>query len=57
MRDYIVIGCSPHESSCAQVGSEGYYEQAHIQLRALIGQLKRMQIGRASCRERVSSPV
>jgi len=31
MKDYITISCTPYEESCAQVGSENYYERAMVE--------------------------
>lgn len=42
MRDELTIGSSPTDEACAQVGRDGYYEQARAECRAYIGQLRRM---------------
>lgn len=41
MHEYIDVGSSPTEESCAQVGSKGYYERARQECRAYINQLRR----------------
>lgn len=41
MLDYINIGSSPVDESCAQVGDEDYYERSRKECRALIHQLRR----------------
>jgi hypothetical protein len=41
-RDYIEIGSSPTSESCAQVGSENYYEQSRKEMKAFIKQLRRL---------------
>jgi len=38
----LCIGSSPYDEPCAQLGREGYHEQARQECRALIGQLRRM---------------
>lgn len=42
MRDFIEIGCSPHEEDCAQVGSDNYMLRSKKECRALINQLIRV---------------
>ena len=42
MRDYIVIGSSPIDEQCAQVGSDGYDELATLECSAYIKQLRRV---------------
>lgn len=39
--DYLSIGSSPAEESCAQVGSDGYYAKAQKECKAYLHQLKR----------------
>lgn len=41
MRDKLYLGCSPASEYCAQVGSDGYFEQARRECRAWINQLRR----------------
>lgn len=41
MREKMYLGCTPSDESCAQVGSDGYHEQARKECRAWIGQLRR----------------
>lgn len=41
MRDYLDIGSSPAEEKCAQVGTDGYYERAQKECKALIHQMRR----------------
>lgn len=41
MRDKLYLGCSPASEWCAQVGSDGYWEQAKRECRAWINQLRR----------------
>lgn len=41
MKDYIYIGSSPVEESCAQVGSPDYPERSRVECRAFVGQLLR----------------
>jgi hypothetical protein len=51
VRDYISIGPSPVEEDCAQVGSDGYHNQARKECRAFINQLRRQfcpEIGSAN---------
>lgn len=40
-RDWIDIGSSPPDEDCAQLGSDGYYDQAQKECRAYIGLLRR----------------
>jgi hypothetical protein len=44
MRDYITVGASPCEESCAQVGQPGYAQQAREECRRFI-QLIREKLG------------
>jgi len=41
MSDLIDVGSAPTEESCAQVGTQGYYDQARRECRAYINQLRR----------------
>jgi len=41
MSDWLDIGSSPPEESCAQVGADGYYERARRECRAYVEQLRR----------------
>ncbi len=41
MQDWIDIGSSPPEEDCAQLGRDGYWEQATRECRAYINQLRR----------------
>jgi hypothetical protein len=41
MRDFIDVGATPHEASCAQVGRDDYWDRAHRECRAHINQLRR----------------
>jgi hypothetical protein len=41
MRDFIDLGCAPCRESCAQVGSEDYWERAQRECRAYIALLRR----------------
>lgn len=41
MRDAVDIGASPPMEPCAQLGSDGYYEQARKECRAYIDLLRR----------------
>jgi hypothetical protein len=40
--DYIYVGSSPADETCAQVGTWDYSERARAECRALIGQLRRV---------------
>lgn len=42
MRDYITIGSTPCDEPCAQVGSADYHARARREMRAFIGQLRRV---------------
>lgn len=42
MREELDIGCAPAGEECAQMGQDGYHEQARRECRALINQLRRM---------------
>jgi hypothetical protein len=39
--DYLSIGATPAEETCAQVGKEGYSEQSQKECRAFVNQLVR----------------
>ena len=41
MNEFIDVGSAPMCESCAQVGSEDYYDQARRECRAYINQLRR----------------
>ena len=41
-RDYIDIGCTPHDEQCAQVGQDNYPEQSRKECRAFANQLVRL---------------
>ena len=41
MRDWLDIGSSPAEEDCAQVGQDGYHEQARRECRAYVELLRR----------------
>lgn len=41
MRDYLVLGPTPCEESCAQVGTSDYAEKSRIEIRVYIAQLLR----------------
>jgi hypothetical protein len=41
MNAFIDVGCSPYGEDCAQVGRDGYYEQARRECVAYIEQLRR----------------
>ena len=40
--DYMELGPTPLEESCAQVGADNYFEQARKECRAYIAQLRRV---------------
>lgn len=42
MRDKLYLGCCPASEYCAQVGNNGYWEQAKRECRAWINQLRRV---------------
>lgn len=42
MREYFILGSSPSDESCAQVGSPDYSKQMRMETRALINQLERL---------------
>ena len=42
MRNYLTLGSSPSDESCAQVGSDNYAKQVRMETRALINQLERI---------------
>jgi hypothetical protein len=42
MDDHLDIGSSPPGESCAQVGTDGYFERASFECRLYIAQLRRM---------------
>lgn len=42
MRDSLELGSSPVDEDCAQVGTEGYYERAKTEIKALRNQLIRI---------------
>lgn len=42
MRDYLDIGSSPPMESCAQVGTNDYYERARRECRAYVSLLRRV---------------
>lgn len=42
MRDYITIGSTPYDESCAQVGKPNYSKQMRIETTAFIAQLRRV---------------
>lgn len=42
MQDKLYLGCAPASEWCAQVGSDGYREQANRECRAWINQLRRV---------------
>lgn len=41
MKDYITLGPTPGDESCAQLGSDNYYDNARKEGRAYINQLRR----------------
>lgn len=42
MSDYLNIGSTPCDESCAQIGQEGYHQQMRKESRAFINQLERV---------------
>ncbi len=41
-RDFVDVGCSPHEEDCEQSGRDYDPVRARLECKALIGQLRRM---------------
>lgn len=42
MRDTVVLGSAPADEDCANLGSDGYYDQARMECAALIRQIRRI---------------
>lgn len=41
MKQYIILGTTPSEENCAQVGDDNYYEKAKKEARVFIDQIRR----------------
>lgn len=40
-RDYLTIGSTPCDESCAQVGSDGYHERARLECKVFVDLIRR----------------
>jgi|688.fasta_scaffold186715_2 hypothetical protein len=42
MKEYMVLGQTPYDEDCVQVGTKDYVEKAHIEMQAYLNQLHRL---------------